>query len=173
MERKIVCAEQCGHVQCGSHIAALFDLKRSVDDLDLAGPFCLIARYLDLGAGSQLGVILFGACHVVEEVAAVHILGVYGSLVLPPGLLCLYVGFYNDLGVQLCRCIFRIGHNALGLYGRIVCCGGGFGFRFGFGFTFGLGFRFCLGFRWRGVVGRFAVLCAAGACREAQKERQR
>ena len=81
---KLIGAEQSGYVKSLSNIAALFNFKGCVYDLDLAGPFGLSSGNLDLGADVKLCIIRFGACHVVDEVSAVLILGVNGCLILPP-----------------------------------------------------------------------------------------
>ena len=119
MGDKLVGAQQLGHVKRGGDVAALLQLEGGVDYLDLAGPLGLVAGHLYLGAGNQLLIILSGAGHVVEEVGAVLVLGVNGGLVLPPGLLGLYVGLDNYLGVQLGGYVLGVGHNALGLYVRL------------------------------------------------------
>jgi len=127
---KLIGAEHGGNVKRLGHEAAFFNFKCSVHYFNFAAPLGLVAGHLYLGALFQLGIVLFGAGHVVKEVCAVLVLGINGSLVFPPGLLGLDVGFYNDLGIKLRRNILGMGHYAfalhicIGLIGGIVCAGG-------------------------------------------------
>ena len=87
-------------------------------ELDLAGPHGLEAGHADLGAGLQLGGVLLGAGHVVDEVRAVLIRGVDGDLVVPPGLVRLHVALDGDLVVDLGGHVVGVAHDALGHRGR-------------------------------------------------------
>ena len=116
MVDQLILAKQICHIRHRSNILALKDFEGRVDDLHLAGPLSFIAGNPDLCADIQLLIIFLRACHVVQEVCAVLVLCVNGRLVLPPGLLRLHVGLDSNLGIKLCRHIFLVCHNALGLY---------------------------------------------------------
>ena len=118
---EIVCAEEGSYVERVSYVVSVFDNECSVCDFNFAGPFGLVACYLNLCALFELSVVSFGASHVVEEVCAVLILCVNGSLVFPPGLLSLNVCFDGNFCVEVSRDVFRIGHNAFALYVSVVC----------------------------------------------------
>ena len=96
---------------CKERIAVLNELKGAIHDLHFAGPLCLIAVHADLRSGNQLLIVLLGAGHIVHKIRAVLILGVKRSLVLPPGLLCLYIRLDHHVGIQLCRHVLFIGHH--------------------------------------------------------------
>ena len=112
---KLIGAEKLGNIKYGGNIAAFFDFEGGVDYLHFAGPFGFEALYLYLGAWNELGVVLFGAGHVVKEICAVLILSVDGCLVLPPGLLGLNIGLHNDFGIEVGGYVFGVGHDAFAL----------------------------------------------------------
>ena len=113
---QFICAEQGSNILCLCHKISILDFKSCIYNLHFTGPLGLITGYLDLGTGSQFLVILLGACHIVKEITAVLILCINGSLILPPGLLCLYISLNCNLCVKVCCHILFISHNAFGLY---------------------------------------------------------
>ena len=113
MVDQLVRAKQSRHILRLGNIISIHDFKGCVNDLNLAGPLSLVACNLDLCSGSQLLIILLGACHVVYEISAVLILCVNSCLVLPPGLLCLNISLNHNLSVEVCCHIFRISHDSL------------------------------------------------------------
>ena len=113
---QFVCSEQGSNILCLCHKISILDFKSCIYNLHFTGPLGLITGYLDLGTGSQFLVILLGASHIVKEVTAVLILCVNGSLILPPGLLCLYISLHCNLSVKCCCRIFCISHNTFGFH---------------------------------------------------------
>ena len=103
----------------GCNPVAVENFECSVHDFNFACPFALEALDLDLGAGSQLVVIVLRDGHFINEVCAFLVLGVDGSdanaVLFPPALLCLNISFDGNLGVECCCCVFSVGHNAFAL----------------------------------------------------------
>ena len=113
MINELILAEKVCYVEglCNECISLIKKLKGCVDDLNLAGPLCLITCYADLLTCNELCCILFSASKLIDEVCAVLILSINGNLVVPPGLSCLNVCLDNYLSLKLCCSILRIGHN--------------------------------------------------------------
>ena len=130
-------AQQVGNVQrLGNVGIALDKFKGAIRDLHFAGPFALVAGDTNLGAGNQLGGVLFGAGQLVQEVSAVGALAVNGDLVVPPGLMGLDVGLDHNLGFVVGGHIVGMAH--CGDNGSGVAClgfsrGGGVSSRSGDG----------------------------------------
>lgn len=112
----ILLSKQICHIGCGCGIAAVLNFDGcAFCYFHLAGPLALVAGHFDLCAGGQLLVVSFGTSCTVDEVCAVLILGVESCLILPPGLLCLYIGFDHNLAVESGVHVLGVGHNALRL----------------------------------------------------------
>ena len=123
---QILGTQAAGDVLGLGNVGAFQDLKGSaLGNLHLAGPLGLVAVDADLGAGHQLGSVLFGAFHVVDEVSAVLALGVDSQLIVPPGLMGLDIGLDAHGAVQLGGHVVGMAHDvALGLDGSGDFLGG-------------------------------------------------
>ena len=115
MLNQLVSSKKVCYIYRLSDVAALFNGEGCTFlNFNFSGPLGLEAVYLNLCSGNQLCVVLFRTGYIVNKVSAVLILSIKGSLVVPPGLLCLYIGFDNNCGIQICCHVLIMGHNMLG-----------------------------------------------------------
>ena len=121
---QILGAEQCGNVLSLCNIGTLKDLPGCVNDLNLTGPSGLGAGNLYLGTDRQLSVLFLGAGQLIQEVCAVAVLGIEGTLVVSPALLSLNVSLDGNLALQRSSLVLSVRHNAFGLcvdvYGLVL-----------------------------------------------------
>ena len=111
MTNQFICAKQRSYIFCLCYITAILDLEYSISHLYFTGPLRLVTGHLDLGSGNELFIILLRACHIIKEVSAILILGINSCLIIPPGLLCLHIGFNYHFTVKRCCHVLFIGHN--------------------------------------------------------------
>ena len=166
---QLVSAKHGGYIQrlCDEGISAFHEFKGAVHDFHFSGPFGFVSGDADFGSGNEIGCILFRAGQIIEEISAVFILCINGDGVLPPGLGCLYIGFYGNLGVKLCSHILIIAQNCSGSSRSFF--GSGFGFRSfrAFGGLNSRTFNGCGAFR-SGLCGGFSGSAAACAANQGK-----
>ena len=120
MVNQLILSKKSRNILRLSNIVSLFNFKGCINDLNFTGPFWFIACNFNFSSRGKFLIVFLRAGHVVQEITAILVLTVNGSLIFPPGLFCLNISLNHNLRVKLCGNILIVSHNPFGLY--IICC---------------------------------------------------